>query len=191
MMHRSSGTGGITVACERLPGSKVGTAIADASADPGTGALAQTGRWRLVRLSRRARQQGGNKCLPVPSHGPMATSAQATQPEGCHDVGADGEAGRGLAPEAAHSPSLAEPALHRQAPKVGAECPDRVRSDLGGRRAVMRAPTVIDPKSDRQSQGIVCPCSRVPSLMATRQSVSSRLTDVLGRRRTTGISCRL
>ena len=73
----------------------------------------------------------------------MAADASAAQPEGRSDVGTNDETGRRLAPEASHPSSLAKRPLRRQTPKVGAECPNRARSDLCGGRAVMRVPTAI------------------------------------------------
>ena len=48
-----------------------------------------------------------------------------------------------LASQAAHPSSLAERSLRRQTPEVGAECPNRARSDLCGGRAVMRVPCTL------------------------------------------------
>src|SRR4051812_30933377 len=57
--------------------------------------------------------------------------------------GADGEVGRCLAPPTAPPSPLAERTFRRQTPKVGAECPNWARSDLGGGRSVMGVPTAI------------------------------------------------
>ena len=54
---------------------------------------------------------------------------------------ADGEAGRRVPPQAASPSSLAECALCRQTPEVGAECPNWARSDLCGGRSAMSVPT--------------------------------------------------
>jgi hypothetical protein len=54
---------------------------------------------------------------------------------------ADGETGRRVSPQAACPASLAQCALCRQTPEVGAECPNRARSDLCGGRSEMGVPT--------------------------------------------------
>ncbi len=56
-------------------------------------------------------------------------------------VGADGETGRRVPPQAAGPSSLAECALCRQTPEVGAECANWARSDLCGGRSAMGVPT--------------------------------------------------
>ena len=50
------------------------------------------------------------------------------------DMGADGEAGRRLAPTAAYPASLAQRTLRRQTPEVGAVCGNSARPDLCGLR---------------------------------------------------------
>ena len=81
--------------------------------------------------------------VPLPRHRPLAAHAAAAQPEGRLDVGADGEAGRRLAPQTAHPSSLAAAALRRQTPEVGAVCGNSARTDLCGGRPVMGVPTAI------------------------------------------------
>src|SRR2546429_9373375 len=49
--------------------------------------------------------------------------------------------GRRVPPPAASPASLAECALRRQTPEVGAECPNWARSDLCGGRSAMGVPT--------------------------------------------------
>src|SRR6478752_6281280 len=51
------------------------------------------------------------------------------------------ETGRRVPPPAASPASLAECALRRQTPEVGAECPNWARSDLCGGRSAMGVPT--------------------------------------------------
>ena len=81
--------------------------------------------------------------VPLPRHEPLAAHASATQPKGSDDVGADHEARRRLAPAPAHPPPLAEPALCRQAPEVGAGCGNAARPDLCGGRSAMGVPTAM------------------------------------------------
>ena len=74
-------------------------------------------------------------------------------------MGADGEAGRGLAPETPHPSSLAEPAVCRQAPEVGAVCGNPARTDLCGGRSAMGVPTAnpeptpTTPRTRRRRSG--------------------------------------
>ena len=58
-------------------------------------------------------------------------------------MGADHETGERLSPQGPKPPSVASGSLRRQAPEVGAECPNRARSDLCGGRSVMGVPTAI------------------------------------------------
>jgi hypothetical protein len=57
------------------------------------------------------------------------------------NVGPDGEAGRGLASETPYPSPLAEPAVCRQTPEVGAVCGNPACTDLCGGRSVMGVPT--------------------------------------------------
>src|SRR5215203_123912 len=74
-------------------------------------------------------------------------------------MGADGEVSRCLAPPTARPSPLAKCPLRRQTPKVGAECPNRARSDLCGGRSVMGIPTAIKPSTPRREVhvGQSCP----------------------------------
>jgi hypothetical protein len=103
--------------------------------------MAEAGHNRLLQLPRRADQQRGAQCLSLPSNGSLAPDAPAAKPEGPDDVGADGEAGGGLATEPPHPSSLAEPAVCRQTPEVGAVCGNPACTDLCGGRSVMGVPT--------------------------------------------------
>src|SRR3954451_8493502 len=66
-----------------------------------------------------------------------------TQPEGPDTMAADEEAGRRLAPQAANPPPLAQHAVRRQTPEVGAVCGNAARTVLCGGRSVMSVPTAI------------------------------------------------
>jgi hypothetical protein len=66
--------------------------MADASADPRSGALAEAGRHWVLRLSRRADQQRGAERLPLPRDVSVATQPPAAQPEGRLDVATGDEA---------------------------------------------------------------------------------------------------
>src|SRR3954452_24571497 len=66
------------------------------------------------------------------------------QPEGVRGVGADGETGGRISPQAPYPSSLAKCAVCRQTPKVGAECGNPARSDLCGGTGVTRFPTAIN-----------------------------------------------
>src|SRR3954467_15716276 len=65
------------------------------------------------------------------------------QPEGVRGVGADGETGGRISPQAPYPSPLAKCAVCRQTPKVGAECGNPARSDLCGGTGVTRFPTAI------------------------------------------------
>ena len=82
--------------------------------------------------------------VPTPRHRSLAAHAAAAEPEGRHDVGADDAA---LPTRGCHHPDILHPwperALRRQAPKVGAVCPNRARTDLCGGCPVTGIPTAI------------------------------------------------
>ncbi len=63
--------------------------------------------------------------------------------EGGGDVEADDRAAKSMASQTAHHASLAQPALRRQTPEVGARCGNTARRVLCGGRAVTRVPTAI------------------------------------------------
>ena len=63
------------------------------------------------------------------------------QPKGTCGLGTDGEISRRVSPEAPYPASLAECAVRRQTPKVGAVCGNSARTDLCGGRSEMGVPT--------------------------------------------------
>ena len=63
------------------------------------------------------------------------------QPKSKSAMDANDETGRRVPPPATNPLSLAQCALRRQTPEVGAECPNRARSDLCGGRSAMGVPT--------------------------------------------------
>lgn len=67
----------------------------------------------------------------------------APQSKGRNDVEADPENSRRVSPQAQDPSSLAKPALRRQTPEVGAECPNGARSDLCGGMPAMAFPTAM------------------------------------------------
>src|SRR5271170_2493824 len=112
--------------------------------------MAEAGRSRASRLLCSPYKQSGASCVPTRSDRSLATHASAAQPERRLHVGPHGEAGERLAPQAACPSSLALGALRRRAPKVGAECPNRARSDLSGGRPAMAVPTAKPPTTRRK-----------------------------------------
>src|SRR5262252_4153131 len=77
----------------------------------------------------------------------MARAAQQTQPEGPPNLDLDCHAGGLLASQTAHPPSLAQPALRRHPPEVGAVCGKAARTDLCGGRGGISVPTATEAKS--------------------------------------------
>ena len=121
------------------------TATAHAPADPRTGEMAEAGRPRLLQLPRSADQQLAH----WPRSGTMSPTSGGARCGGAArrigtDLGADDEAGGRLAPETAHPPSLAERALRRHTPEVGAVCGKAARTVLCGGRSAMSVPTAIE-----------------------------------------------
>src|SRR3954451_6895726 len=127
----------------KAQGDQGGGVATNAPVDPGTGALAEAGRHRLLRLPRGADQHRGTQSLPVPCRQPMGACAPAPQSKGRNDVEADPENSRRVSPQAQDPSSLAKPALRRQTPEVGAECPNGARSDLCGGMPAMAFPTAM------------------------------------------------
>src|SRR5208283_3237447 len=111
--------------------------------NPGTREMAEADRSRASRLLCSSHKQPGASGVPACSGRSLATHAPAAQPEGWFHLGAHGEAGERLAPQTACPSPLALGPLRRQTPKVGAECPNRARSDLCGGRGVTCVPTAI------------------------------------------------
>src|SRR6202030_2988588 len=134
-------------------------ATAAASIDSRAGKMVEAGPHRLLRLLCGADQRSDPFGVPRPDHRTLATLASATQPKGSHDLGADHETGQRLSPQSPKPPSVAAGSLCRQTPEVGAECPNRARSDLCGGRSAMSVPTAIfDVRGDCAGLGCaICP----------------------------------
>src|SRR6266404_9043915 len=136
-------------------GNQEGTPAADAWGLPRTSGMAQAGCYRLLPVPRGADQQSGTQGIPLSRHRTLATRASAARPEAPHDVAADREARRPMAPQTAHPPPLAKPTLRRQTPKVGAVCGKAARTVLCGGRSVMCVPTAIrNPFGGRRARAI-------------------------------------
>ncbi len=107
------------------------------------GLVAAAGCGGLPRLPRRADQQ--RRPVRVPGDRAVALVAGAPPPgsTGQDLMGRNQPAGRPLASDPPHPSSLAESALRRQTPEVGAGCGNAARPVLCGGRAVMRVPTAI------------------------------------------------
>src|SRR5438874_7133278 len=103
--------------------------------------MARANRRRLFRLPRRADQQPGAERVSIPRPRSLASAAMSAQPKSKSAMDAHDETGRRVPPPAASPASLAECALRRQTPEVGAECPNWARSDLCGGRSAMGVPT--------------------------------------------------
>src|SRR3984893_12952775 len=102
----------------------------------------------------------------------MAAASQSTQPEGWPHLDRFRDARGSLAPPATHPPPLAQPALRRHAPEVGAVCGKAARTDLCGGRGVISVPTATE--SEIRERPLREPLSR--SRMSLR---SIRATSLL------------
>jgi hypothetical protein len=98
---------------------------------------------RLLWLSCSADQLPGTGGLPAPCRPTLAAHASAAQPKGWHRMGTDREAGARLPPQTPHPSPLAQRALRRQTPEVGAVCGKVARTDLCGGRPVMDVPCTL------------------------------------------------
>src|SRR5712675_3138400 len=103
--------------------------------------MARANRRRLFRLPRRADQQPGAERVSIPRPRSLASAAMSAQPKSKSAMDAHDETGRRVPPPAASPASLAECALRRQTPEVGAECPNWARSELSGGRLETNVPT--------------------------------------------------
>jgi group II intron reverse transcriptase/maturase len=125
-------------------GDQGGTATADAPDNPSTGKMAGACHHRLLQLSRRADQQSRTRGIPGRDHPSLAVASQPPQPEECSHLGPDEGAGGRLAPTTAYPSPLAQSALRRQTPEVGAVCGKAARTDLCGGHGVTRVPTATE-----------------------------------------------
>src|SRR5215469_3003866 len=105
--------------------------------------MAAAGRYRLLRLPRRADKRARLGGLPLPRRRPLEAFAPATPPKGPSDLGADHEAVGRLAPESEDPSPLARTALRRQIPAVGAVCSTAACPDLSAGRTAMWRSTGI------------------------------------------------
>ncbi len=103
--------------------------------------MACSSRRRLFRLSRRADQWPGAIRVPISRQTSLASATLSAQPESQSAMDADDETGGRVSPEATDPSSLAQRAVRRQPPEVGAECPNWARSDLSGGCSEMSVPT--------------------------------------------------
>src|ERR1700724_636190 len=103
--------------------------------------MARANRRRLFRLPRRADQQPGAERVSIPRPRSLASAVMSAQPKSTSAMDAHDETGRRVPPPAASPASLAECALRRQTPEVGAECPNWARSELSGGRSETNVPT--------------------------------------------------
>src|SRR6202043_469502 len=103
--------------------------------------MARANRRRLFRLPRRADQQPGAERVSIPRPRSLASAVMSAQPKSTSAMDAHDETGRRVPPPAASPASLAECALRRQTPEVGAEGPNWARSELSGGRSETNVPT--------------------------------------------------
>src|SRR6202521_5298471 len=103
--------------------------------------MARANRCRIFRLPRRADQQPGAERVSIPRTRSLASAVMSAQPKSKSAMDANDETGRRVPPPAANPASLAECALRRQTPEVGAECPNWARSELSGGRSETGVPT--------------------------------------------------
>ena len=125
------------------PGDQGGAATTNKQADPRDWEMACSSRRRLFRISRRADQWPGAIRVPISRQTSLASATMSAQPESQSAMDADDETGGRVSPEATDPSSLAQRAVRRQTPKVGAECPNWARSDLSGGRPAMDVPCTL------------------------------------------------
>jgi RNA-directed DNA polymerase len=94
-----------------------------------------------ISLTTPCRQQPGAERVSIPRTGSLASAAMSAQPKNETALDANDETGRRVPSPTASPASLAQCALRRQTPEVGAECPNWARSDLCGGRSAMSVPT--------------------------------------------------
>lgn len=111
--------------------------------NPRDGQMACERHLGLFRLSRRADQCRGAGCVSGPRHHPLAPAAVAPKSAGARALAANGEISRRISPKAENPSSVAQRALRRQTPEVGAVCGNSARTDLCGGRSEMSVPTAI------------------------------------------------
>ena len=140
--------------------------------------MVEASRHRFLRISRGADQRSRTLRVPLPHHGPVATHAPAAQSTRPHHVGTDHAAGRRLSPQTPRSSPLAKCALCRQAPEVGAECPNRARSDRCGGHSVMSVPTAIRRLADRDASNPYTAASAAASSAPCAASDAASATSV-------------
>jgi RNA-directed DNA polymerase len=112
-----------------------------ALANPRTGKMAGPGRKGTLRILCSSYQCSGAIRVPILCDRPMAMHATATKPTARSHMGPHDESSQRLATSNPHPPSVAKPALRRQAPEVGAVCGNPARTDLCGGRSVTSVPT--------------------------------------------------
>src|ERR1700736_3408087 len=88
----------------------------------------------------------------------MVAAPQPPQPKGQSHLGSDHEARERLASTATYPPPVAEPAVRRQTPEVGAVCGKAARTDLCGGRSSNGRP-YRNPRKGRRD-------ARAPGTMA-------------------------
>ncbi len=108
---------------------------------PEQGRWLQAGRDGPLRLLRGPDKQPGARGVPASCRQPLAALASATQPARRPDLGPYSAARKRLASQTTHPTSLAEHAVCRHTPEVGAGCPNWARPDLCGGRPAMAVPT--------------------------------------------------
>src|SRR5450631_694708 len=92
--------------------------------------MVAVGRHRLLQLPRGADKQRVTVRVPIPRYQSLAANAAVAEPKRWDDLGADQADGRPLAPATANPSSVARESVRRQAPEVGAVCPNRARTEL-------------------------------------------------------------
>src|SRR5271166_4041139 len=130
--------------------------------------MAAAGGGWVLQLPRRADQQPRSLGVPTLCDDTLATGAAAAEPEGPPVVGSDQRAGGRVAPQAEAPSSVAECALRRQTPEVGAVCGKAARTVLCGGRPVMGVPTAIRAKPGHDDWGAGRASGRLRPVAAPR-----------------------
>src|SRR6266511_4220931 len=111
---------------------------------------------RIPRLPCRARQPRRGQDIWRPGRALLAPGAPAPEPEGEHDLGANGASFGPMAAETPRAAPLPREAIRRSPPKAGAQCGNPARWDLRGGPPVRVVPTAIPRQGHARVTDTTC-----------------------------------